>query len=78
MIDFDNRTSLSIYFGLEPKIVVNSITDVLAGKCDMFEATIPLRSGLDLIPCTIDLSIPEGKIGREFMLKNQLLTVARG
>ncbi len=61
IIDLDTQGSLSIYMGIEPKILGVSIADVLRGECRLMDAMIPLSDNLTLVPATVDLTLREGQ-----------------
>ena len=69
IIDLDTQGSLSIYMGIEPRILEVSIADVLRGKCNLMEAMLPISDNLTLVPATVDLNLNEGQSG---VLKSKL------
>lgn len=69
VIDLDTQGSLSIYMGIEPRILGVSIADVLKGECNLMEAMLPINNNLTLVPATVDLTLEEGQPG---ILKSKL------
>lgn len=61
MIDLDTQGSLSVYMGIEPRVLGVSISDVLSGKCQLMEAMLPINDNLTLVPATVDLNLKEGQ-----------------
>lgn len=77
MIDNDPQSSLTIYMGIEPLQLKNTMYDVITNKCDSKDAILKTDNGnIDIIPSSIDLSAGEIEIisvfGRERILKEKL------
>lgn len=81
LIDLDSQSSLTIYYGIEPLELKYSIYDVLIGKCRSDDALIKLEDNINILPATIELSSVDlelnGRIGREYVLKKALSSLAK-
>lgn len=79
LVDLDPQASLTVAAGAGD-CAGRSLAEVLAGGARLADILLELRPGLDLAPGDIELSETElylvGKIGREYVLKKALQTVA--
>lgn len=79
LVDIDPQGNLTTHFGINKAEQKHTIYDVmLNGK---IEQAILQKDGIDIVPSTIDLAGAEveltGKIGREYILDNELKRAAR-
>ncbi len=79
LVDIDPQGNLTTHFGINKAEQKHTIYDVmLDGR---IEDAILQKDGIDIVPSTIDLAGAEveltGKIGREYILDNELKRVAR-
>lgn len=77
MIDLDPQASLTVYTGLNPIELEETIYNVLTDKINIKTAIYKTSDlDIDIIPSTIELSAAEveiiSRIGREHILKNKL------
>ena len=79
LIDMDPQGNLTTHFGIDKSKLKSTIYDVmLTGG---LESTILRKDNLDIVPSMIDLAGAEvelnGKIGREYILDNELKRVSK-
>lgn len=77
VIDLDPQASLTVYLGHDPLKLNRTIYDVLIGKINIKDSIIKTNDDkVDIIAANIELSAGEvqiiSKIGREFILKNNI------
>ncbi len=79
LVDIDPQGNLTTHFGVNKASQKHTIYDVLLNG--RIEESIIRKDGIDLVPSTIDLAGAEveltGKIGREYILDNELKRIAR-
>ena len=79
LIDMDPQGNLTTYFGIDKLSLKSTIYDVMinGGLAD----AIVRKDNLDIVPSTIDLAGAEvelnGKIGREYILDNELKKISK-
>ena len=79
LIDIDPQGNLTTHFGIDKSSLKSTIYDVmLIGR---LEDAIITKGHLDIVPSTIDLAGAEvelnGKIGREYILDNELKGISK-
>ena len=79
LIDIDPQGNLTTHFGINKADQKHTIYDVMLNG--RIEDAIVRKDGIDIVPSTIDLAGAEveltGKIGREYILDNELKRIAR-
>lgn len=79
LVDIDPQGNLTTHFGINKAEQKHTIYDVMIDG--RIEDAILQKDGVDIVPSTIDLAGAEveltGKIGREYILDNELKRVAR-
>ncbi|SIM83551.1 ParA family protein [Cuniculiplasma divulgatum] len=79
LVDIDPQGNLTTHFGINKAEQKHTIYDVMLNG--RIEDAILQKDGIDIVPSTIDLAGAEveltGKIGREYILDNELKKVAR-
>ena len=79
LIDIDPQGNLTTHFGINKADQKHTIYDVMLNG--RIEEAIVRKDGIDIVPSTIDLAGAEveltGKIGREYILDNELKRIAR-
>ena len=79
LIDIDPQGNLTTHFGINKADQKHTIYDVMLNG--RIEEAIVRKEGIDIVPSTIDLAGAEveltGKIGREYILDNELKRIAR-
>ncbi len=79
LIDIDPQGNLTTHFGINKANQKHTIYDVMLNG--RIEEAIVRKDGIDIVPSTIDLAGAEveltGKIGREYILDNELKRIAR-
>ena len=79
LIDIDPQGNLTTHFGINKADQKHTIYDVMLNG--RIEDAIIQKDGIDIVPSTIDLAGAEvelnGKIGREYILDNELKRIAR-
>ena len=79
LVDIDPQGNLTTHFGINKADQKHTIYDVMLNG--RIEESIIRKDGIDLVPSTIDLAGAEveltGKIGREYILDNELKRIAR-
>ena len=79
LVDIDPQGNLTTHFGINKADQKHTIYDVMLNG--RIEESIIRKNGIDIVPSTIDLAGAEveltGKIGREYILDNELKRIAR-
>ena len=79
LIDIEPQGNLTTHFGINKADQKHTIYDVMLNG--RIEEAIVRKDGIDIVPSTIDLAGAEvelnGKIGREYILDNELKRIAR-
>ena len=79
LIDIDPQGNLTTHFGIDKSSLKSTIYDVMLNG--RLEDAIITRDNLDIVPSTIDLAGAEvelnGKIGREYILDNELKRISK-
>ena len=79
LVDIDPQGNLTTHFGINKAEQKRTIYDVMLNG--RIEEAIIRKDGIDIVPSTIDLAGAEveltGKIGREYILNNELKRIAR-
>lgn len=79
LVDIDPQGNLTTHFGINKAGLKRTVYDVMLNG--RIEDSILRKDGVDIVPSTIDLAGAEveltGKIGREYILDNELKKVAR-
>ena len=79
LVDIDPQGNLTTHFGINKADQKHTIYDVMLNG--RIEDAIVRKDGIDIVPSTIDLAGAEveltGKIGREYILDNELKRIAR-
>jgi chromosome partitioning protein len=78
LVDIDPQGNLTTHFGINKADQKRTIYDVMLNG--RIEEAIVRKDGMDIVPSTIDLAGAEveltGKIGREYILDNELKRIA--
>ena len=79
LVDIDPQGNLTTHFGINKADQKQTIYDVMLNG--RIEEAIVRKEGIDIVPSTIDLAGAEveltGKIGREYILDNELKRISR-
>lgn len=79
LVDIDPQGNLTTHFGINKAEQKHTIYDVMLNG--RIEDAIIQKDGIDIVPSTIDLAGAEveltGKIGREYILDNELKRISR-
>ncbi|MGP6220550.1 ParA family protein [Caldiplasma sukawensis] len=79
LIDIDPQGNLTTHFGIDKSSLKSTIYDVMLNG--RLEDAIITKDNLDIVPSTIDLAGAEvelnGKIGREYILDNELKRISK-
>ncbi|MGI6335741.1 MAG: ParA family protein [Eubacteriales bacterium] len=80
LVDLDPQASLSLYLGFDPGSLEITSYSVLTQKIPAIKAIMMTNvAAVDLIPASIDLAAAEmeisGRMGREYLLRDQLETL---
>jgi chromosome partitioning protein len=79
LVDIDPQGNLTTHFGINKADQKHTIYDVMLNG--RIEEAIVRKEGIDIVPSTIDLAGAEveltGKIGREYILDNELKRISR-
>lgn len=79
LVDIDPQGNLTTHFGINKADLKRTVYDVMLNG--RIEDSILRKDGVDIVPSTIDLAGAEveltGKMGREYILDNELKRIAR-
>ncbi len=79
LVDIDPQGNLTTHFSINKAGLKRTVYDVMLNG--RIEEAILRKDGIDIVPSTIDLAGAEveltGKVGREYILNNELKKVAR-